>query len=205
MHMCMRTHKHTATQYDPFPTLTQFLQKASQQQVHGVKISFVSLRKGTLIGCKWEHVIGVSQLREWRTMRIELPASLLLLCELRVCCVWYVYQQWKCQCKKVRTLGKHLCLQDQRNVLLNVRSAAHRCESTPSLSRARTHTCTRTVTIQRLHLNRIKFLLSPPLPPPPLSLSQLPVCLEQKSRIPFYTIYVNPNGAERKIKDLSRR
>lgn len=43
-------------------------------------------------------------------------------------CMWYLYQQRKCQCKKVRTLGKHLSLQDQGNVLLNVRSVVHRCE-----------------------------------------------------------------------------
>lgn len=49
----------------------------------------------------------------------------------RVClCVRYLYQQRKCQCKEVRTLGKHLCLQDHWNALLNTWSVAHGCELT---------------------------------------------------------------------------
>lgn len=90
VHTWIRTHAYTATQYDPTPTLTQFLQKASQQQVLGIKISFVSLRRWDLIGWEWGHVTGVGQWREWRTMRIKLPVSL-LPCVRSCVCVCSIY------------------------------------------------------------------------------------------------------------------
>lgn len=72
-------------------SVTQFLQKASQHEALGIKISF-RVRHG--IGCEHGHVTEFSQLSGWRTVRIGLPASL-LLCGT---CVWYLYQQWKCVC-----------------------------------------------------------------------------------------------------------
>ena len=132
---------------DSQPHTIFFLQEVSQQQVLGVKISSLSLRTWVLIGWERGHVAGGSQWREWRTIRIELPAPLRMrvcVCvRTRVCvCVWYLYQQWKCRCKEVRTLGKHLCLQDRRNALLNACSAARGCKSTHTHTRtyARTHT-----------------------------------------------------------------
>lgn len=67
---------------------------------------------------------GTGQSSDRGTMRIELPGSLLR----RVICVWYLYQQRKCSCNEVRTLGKHLCLQDQECTGVNQRNTSRKIQ-----------------------------------------------------------------------------
>lgn len=121
MHALLPTH--ACVHCKPIWSLShpQKLFKEGLKNVLGIKISFESVRMGNLIGWKQEHVTRVSQLRELGTMRVKLP-SCLLFC---VSCTWYLYQQWKCQCRKVRTQGKHLWLQHQWHALSNVRSLMH--------------------------------------------------------------------------------
>lgn len=90
----------------------------------GLKISRGALRMGGRDWWKTGTCDACPPMDRIEDDEIELLSSL-LQCES---CVLYLYQQWKCQCKKVRTLCKHLRLQDQWHALLNVRSAAHERE-----------------------------------------------------------------------------
>lgn len=83
-----KPHAHTRTQ-TPQPNMIplppqQFLQKASHQQVLGIKIYLVSLRMWNLVGWEQGHVMRVSQWSEWRTMMIKLPGSLLCVCGIHI-------------------------------------------------------------------------------------------------------------------------
>ena len=152
----------TATQYDPTPNLTQFFfftgglstTSAWCKNILSVIKDVGSDWLGERTCGRWQPMERMEDNKDWVTCTV---ADACVCARVCVCvCVWYLYQQWKCRCKEVRTLGKHLCLQDRRNALLNACSAARGCKSTHTHTHTRTYA--RTHTHASFGMNTFQFL-----------------------------------------------